>query len=110
MDIERNQLEIRAIFFVKRQGFKAVDLHRLSAHVFALGGGSKNLWNQTKHTALFAELSCAMRIDEMSFSGDMPFLKRTNRNVELSLQILPCLEWNDACLFVESYVGLINCT
>ena len=29
-----------------------------------------------------------------------PILKCTNRNFEQILQILPCLEWNDACLFV----------
>ena len=79
---------------------RAVDLHRLWAHVLALGGGSENLWSQAKRTALFTELSCAIQTEELLFSQDMPILKRTNRNFEPSLQILPCLEWNDACLFV----------
>ena len=75
---------------------QAVDLHRLWAHVFA----AENLWNQAKRTALFAELSGAMQIEELLFSQDMPILKRTNRNFRPSLQMLPCLEWNDASLFV----------
>ena len=70
---------------------QAVDLHRLWAHVLALGGGSENLWSQAKRTALFTELSCAMRTEELLFSQAMPILKRTNRNFEPSLQILPCL-------------------
>ena len=42
----------------------------------------------------------AMRIEELFFSRDMPILKCINRNVEPSLQIPPCLEWNDASLLV----------
>ena len=53
---------------------QAVDLHRLWAHVLASGGGSENLWNQAKRTALFTELSCAMRTEELLFSRDMPIL------------------------------------
>ena len=41
---------------------QAVDLHRLWAHVLALGGGSENLWSQAKRTALFTELSCAIQL------------------------------------------------
>ena len=47
---------------------QAVDLHRLWAHVFASGGGSENLWNQAKCAALFTELSCAIRTEELLFS------------------------------------------
>ena len=80
---------------------QTVDLHQLWAHVFTSGGSLENFWNQTKRTALFAKLSCAMRTEELLFSQDMPILKRTYKNFEQSLQILPCLEWNDACfLFV----------
>ena len=90
---------------------QVVDLHWLWAHVFASDGGSENLWNQTKCTALFAKLRCAMQTEELLLSRDMPILKRTNNNFELILQILPCLEWNDACfLCMESYVGLVCCT
>ena len=59
---------------------KAVDLHRLWAHVFPWGGSSENLCNQAKRTALFIELSIAMRTEELLFSWDMPILKRTNRS------------------------------
>ena len=59
---------------------QAVDLHQLWAHVFTSGGGSENFWNQTKRTALFAKLSCAMPSEELFFSQDMPILKHTNRN------------------------------
>ena len=52
---------------------QAVDLHRLWADALALGGGSENLWNQAKHTALFTKLSCAMQTEELLFSRDMPF-------------------------------------
>ena len=79
---------------------QAVDLHQLWAHVFASGGGSENLWNQAKRTALFAELSCAMQTEERLFSRDMPVLKRTKRNFEPSLKVPPCLEWNDGSLFL----------
>ena len=78
----------------------AEDLHQLWAHVLTSGGSSENLWNQTERTALFTELSCAIRTEELLFSQDMPILKYTNRNFEPSLQILPCLELNDACLFM----------
>ena len=53
---------------------QAVDLHQLRAHVLALGGGSENLWNQAKRTALFTELSCALRTEELLFSRAMPIL------------------------------------
>ena len=53
---------------------KAVDLHRLWAHVFPWGGSSENLWNQAKRTALFIELSCALRTEELLFSRAMPVL------------------------------------
>ena len=66
---------------------QAVDLHRLWAHVFTPGSGSENLWNQAKRTALCAELSCAVWIEKLLFSRDMPILKSTNRNFEQSLQI-----------------------
>ena len=79
---------------------QTVDLHPLWAHLFTLGSCSENLWNQAKCTALFTKLSCAMQTEEPLFSRAMPILKCTNRNFEPSLQILPCLEWNDACLFV----------
>ena len=46
---------------------QAVDLHRLWAHVLALGGGSENLWSQAKRTALFTELSCAIQTEELLF-------------------------------------------
>ena len=53
---------------------QAVDLHRLWAHVLASGCSSENLWNKAKHTALFTELSCGMRTEELLFSGAMPIL------------------------------------
>ena len=95
MDIEWNQLEIRefSLGIIKAS-------RQLWAHVLASGGGSKNLWNQAKHAALFTELSCAIRTEELLFSQNMPVLTRTNRNFEPSLQILSCLDWNDACLFM----------
>ena len=96
MDIEWNQLKLGEF----SSDSSVADLHRMWAHVFAPGGGSENLWNYAKHTALFAELSCAVQTEELLFSQDMPILKRTNRNFKPSLQILPCLEWNDACLLV----------
>ena len=79
---------------------QAEGLRRLWAYMLASGSGSENFWNQAKHTALFTKLSCAIQTEELLFSRDMPILKRTNRNFELSLQILPCHEWNDACLFL----------
>ena len=109
MDVEWSQLKLEN-FLQTVPRLQALDLRRLWAHMFSSGGGSENLWNQAKCTALFAELSCAMQTEKLLLSRDMPVLKRTNRNFKPSLQILPCLEWNDACLFVESYVGLINCT
>ena len=68
MDIEWNQLEIREKKFQTLHRLQAVDLRQLLAHMFASGGGSKNLWNQAKRTAFFAELSCAMRTEELLFS------------------------------------------
>ena len=59
---------------------QAVDLHRLWAFVFALGDSSENLWNQTKRTALFSELSCTMQTEELLFSQAVLILKRINRN------------------------------
>ena len=61
--------------------FQAVDLHRLWARMVVLGSGSENLWNQTKHTALFTELSCAMQTEELLFSQALLILKRTNRHL-----------------------------
>ena len=87
-----------ANFLLTAPWLKAVNLHQLRAHVFASGCGSENLWNQAKHTALFAELSCAMQTEELLFSRDKPILKLTNKNFEPSLQIPPCLQFNDASL------------
>ena len=67
-------------FFRTMPRLQAVDLHRSWAHMFALGGGSKNLWNRAKHSALFSELSCAMQTEELLSSRDMPILKCTSRN------------------------------
>ena len=90
MDIEWNPLEIGDFSSnsVKASGCRSTCLW---AHMFASGGSSENLWNQAKHTALFTELSCAMRTEELLFSRAMPILEHTNRNFEPSLQILPCL-------------------
>ena len=98
--IEWNQLEIGENLLRTAPRLQAVDLHQLWAHVFASGGSSENLWNQAKRTVLFTELSCAIQTEELLFSRDMPFLKRTNRNFEPSRPSPPCLEWNDACFFV----------
>ena len=53
---------------------QAVDLHRLWAHVLSSGGGSKNLWNQAKRTALFTELIYSDR-------GAVVFMRRANSEV-----------------------------
>ena len=96
MDIEWNQLKLGEF----SSDSSVADLHRMWAHVFAPGGGSENLWNYAKHTALFIELRCALWTEELSFSGDTPFVKCTNRNFEPCLQIPPRLQWNDASLFL----------
>ena len=80
------------IFLRTAPRHQVVDLHWLWAHVFASGGGSENFWNQAKHSALFAKLSCAMWTERLLFSRDIAILKCTNRNFRPSLQILPCLE------------------
>ena len=92
---------------------QAVVLHRLWAYVFISGSGSENLWNQAKNTALFAELSCATRTREAVVFMRHASSEAHQQKLRPSLQILPCLEWNDACfliLLVESCVGLICCT
>ena len=70
--------------------------------MLASGGGSENLWNQAKRTALFIELSCALRTEELLFSRAMPVLIEAHQQRLLaeSSDSTFCLEWNDACLFV----------
>ena len=99
MDIEWNQLEIGEFSSDSTKASGCRSTPTMGPRV-RWGGGSENLWNQAKRTALFVELSRAMRTEELFFSRDLPILKHTNRNFEPSLQILPCLEWHDACLLV----------
>ena len=79
---------------------QTVDLHQLWAHVLALGSGSKNLWNQAKHAALFTDLSCAMWTEELLF-----FTRHANSEAhqqklraESSDSTLPWVEW---CLLIR---------
>ena len=88
MDIEWNQLKIREFSSdsAKASGCRSTPTVGPCVH---FGGGSENLWSRAKHAALFTDLSCAIRTEELLFPRDMPILKRTNRNFEPSLQILP---------------------
>ena len=67
MDIEWNQLEIGefSLDSAKASGRRST---LTGAHILAWGGGSENLWNEAKHTALFTELSCAIWTEELLFS------------------------------------------
>ena len=70
MDIEWNQLEIGQF---SSDSAKASGC-RSTPTVLASGGSSENLWNQAKRTALFTELSRAVRTEEVLFSRAMPIL------------------------------------
>ena len=78
MDIERNQLEIGEFSSdsAKASGCRSTPTVGPCVH---FGGGSENLWSRAKHAALFTELSCAIRTEELLFARAMPILKRTNR-------------------------------
>ena len=69
MDIEWNQHEIGEFCLdSSKASVQVVNLHQQWALVFASDDGCENLWNQAKCAALFTELSCAIRTEELLFS------------------------------------------